>query len=80
MNSSTNSRPAILLFVRLVGCPYACLGRVAVNSLDLRKIPIKITWELLDYSTLDDAKFPARQQYFKTVLDAAAHVLTNGKT
>lgn len=73
--TTSNVSTTILLFVRLAGCPYSCLGRVAASSLDLKKIPIKVTWELLDYSAINDPSFPGRQQYLKSIIDATLHVL-----
>ena len=40
---------SILLFARLPSKPYFCLGRCKAKTLHLKKSPICIVWELLDY-------------------------------
>ena len=51
---SNKTKDAILLFVRLEGEPYCCLGQVAMHASDVNVHPIAITWKLLQYSDLKD--------------------------
>jgi len=41
-----------VLFVRLEGEPYACLGRCRPKNSDVSKQPITILWELLDFDKI----------------------------
>ena len=45
----------ILLFIREIGCPYACFGRLAVSKANVSVHPVRITWRLLDYEILKDS-------------------------
>lgn len=47
----------ILLFVRLEGEGYACLGRCQYVAVDLATHPIAIKWNLLDYEHLRHTKY-----------------------
>ena len=46
---------SVILFVRLEGESYACLGRCAHRSYVLDKHPIEFEWELLDYDRMKDS-------------------------
>jgi hypothetical protein len=46
------SNDKIVLFVRIEGENYACLGRVAHISHNLRTQPVEFEWELLDYEEI----------------------------
>jgi hypothetical protein len=50
-DENTSAEKAVLLFVREEGCPYACLGRLAVSEVNLAVKPIRITWRLVDYDS-----------------------------
>jgi len=47
---------AVVLFVRLEGESYACLGRLAHITYKLDKQPIEFEWELLDYDRMKDSE------------------------
>lgn len=44
----------IILFVRIEGESYACMGRVAYISFNVDVQPIEFEWELLDYQQVKD--------------------------
>jgi hypothetical protein len=44
----------VYLFVRLVGEPYACFGRLSLAQVNLSTRPIQATWTLVDYDILKD--------------------------
>lgn len=46
------SNDKIVLFVRIEGENYACLGRVAHISHNLRTQPVEFEWELLDFEEI----------------------------
>ena len=52
----------VVLFVRLEGENYCCLGRLQWVAIDLLSSPIKVKWELTDYDTF------AHTPHFKRVL------------
>lgn len=54
-----------ILFVRLEGGNYICLGRLAVAGYNLSASPVSIQWELLDYESLKAS------QVFRDVLVAS---------
>jgi hypothetical protein len=45
----TKQPSLVVLFVRLEGGNYCCLGRVQWVAIDVASSPIKIKWELLDF-------------------------------
>lgn len=46
------SNDKIILFVRIEGENYACLGRVAHISYNLHTQPVEFEWELLDFEEI----------------------------
>jgi hypothetical protein len=52
----------VLLFVRLEGENYCCLGRVRWVAVDLLGSPIKVKWELADFDSFQHT------QHFKSIL------------
>lgn len=42
----------ILLFCRLQGEPYVCMGRVAHTWYETRRHPVKVVWKLRDYEAI----------------------------
>lgn len=44
----------IILFVRIEGESYACMGRVAYISFNVDIQPIEFEWELLDYQQIKE--------------------------
>ena len=51
-NDDTTECPSsVVMFVREVKSPYCCFGRVALDSADLTRRPVHMTWRLLDYHT-----------------------------
>ncbi len=63
--SPTVKNNTVLLFVRLEGEPYACLGPVKAVEYDIETHPIAFTWELTMFSHLKD------RDNFKRILKAA---------
>ena len=59
----------VILFARIEGEEYSCLGRVKYVALDLEASPIVIKWEFLDY---DKA---IKEDYFKDILKAGKCLL-----
>lgn len=59
-NNDNNDK--IILFVRLEGENYTCLGHVAHISYNLENHPIEFEWELLDYKSV------VNTEYFKRIL------------
>lgn len=51
-NLSLISSDQIILFVRIEGENYSCLGRVAHISYNLQTQPIEFEWELLDFEKI----------------------------
>ena len=51
-NTSKNDKNKIILFVRIEGENYSCLGQVAYISYDLKTQPIEFEWELLDFEKI----------------------------
>jgi hypothetical protein len=47
-----NSSDLIILFIRIHGCSYICLGRLTCLSYDVSRMPVRITWGLRDYDKL----------------------------
>lgn len=43
---------AILLFVRIVGEPYCCLGQVTVLNCNFDRHPLVVHWRLTQYDSL----------------------------
>ena len=58
----------ILLFVRVEGEPYACLGRLRAANCTLDRNPVMIEWELLDYDALIGG---TNSDVFKGLLEAS---------
>jgi hypothetical protein len=52
----------VVLFVRLEGENYACLGRLAWESCDVDTFPVTFTWRLLDFDDIHGTS------YFQTLL------------
>jgi hypothetical protein len=52
----------VLLFVRLEGENYCCLGRVRWVAVDVLCSPIKVKWELVDFDSF------RQRPHFKAVL------------
>jgi hypothetical protein len=48
-------RDQIVLFVRIDGMNYCCLGRLAYIAFNLHTQPIEFEWELLDYERIKDS-------------------------
>ena len=65
---SDNNTEAILLFVRLVGEPYCCLGKVAVLNCNFDRQPIVIHWRLTQYNELMNG---TNNHTFKHLLQAS---------
>jgi hypothetical protein len=63
-SESTASKDEILLFVRIEGENYACIGRVKHIAVDLTTSPIRIKWELIDFDRI------SKMEYFRTLLAA----------
>jgi hypothetical protein len=55
----------VLLFVRIEGEPYTCLGRVQYVDVDLMALPIAFRMHLLDFHTLK------KEEYFQRILKIA---------
>ena len=51
---SSVSADSIVLFVRIEGENYSCMGRVAYISHNLTTQPIEFEWELLDYQKVKE--------------------------
>jgi hypothetical protein len=65
-NQNQEENPhTVLLFVRLEGEGYACLGRVEYVAANLETSPIEIKWRLRDYSKL------YQLEYFQNLLKAS---------
>lgn len=47
-----NKKDEILLFCRLQGEPYVCMGRVAHTWYETRRHPVKVVWRLRDYEAI----------------------------
>lgn len=48
----------MVLFVRIEGENYCCLGRLQWVAIDLLASPVKVKWELMDYDLFcNDAHF-----------------------
>ena len=60
--SNRHSGETIILFVRVEGENYCCLGRLKWVAIDLLSSPVKIKWELLDYDLF------CNSPHFKRVL------------
>ena len=54
---------SIVLFVRIEGENYSCMGRVAYISHNLSTQPIEFEWELLDYQIVKE------KTLFKRILE-----------
>lgn len=54
---------SIVLFVRIEGENYSCMGRVAYISHDLTTQPIEFEWELLDHQVVKE------KPLFKRILE-----------
>lgn len=52
--SNSSNTDEIILFVRIEGESYACMGRVAYISFNVDVQPIEFEWELLDYQQVRD--------------------------
>lgn len=52
--SNCSNSDEIILFVRIEGESYACMGRVAYISFNVDVQPIEFEWELLDYQQVKD--------------------------
>lgn len=61
---SISSNDEILLFVRIEGENYACIGRVKHIAVDLTTSPIRLKWELMDFERM------SKVSYFQTLLAA----------
>lgn len=57
-----NRAETVILFVRLEGENYCCLGRLQWVAIDLLSSPVKVKWELIDYDTF------VHTEHFKRVL------------
>ena len=53
-DSNSFNTDEIILFVRIEGESYACMGRVAYISFNVDIQPIEFEWELLDYQQIKD--------------------------
>jgi hypothetical protein len=53
-DSNSSNTDEIILFVRIEGESYACMGRVAYISFNVDVQPIEFEWELLDYQQIKD--------------------------
>ena len=53
-DSNNSNTDEIILFVRIEGESYACMGRVAYISFNVDIQPIEFEWELLDYQQIKD--------------------------
>ncbi len=54
-NTSTRASPEkVLLFVRLEGENYCCLGRVRWVAADVLCSPVKLKWELTDFDAFSE--------------------------
>lgn len=49
------NKDEILLFCRLQGEPYVCMGRVAHTWYETRRHPVKVVWRLRDYEAIKDS-------------------------
>mmetsp|Transcript_5175 Transcript_5175/g.8507 ORF Transcript_5175/g.8507 Transcript_5175/m.8507 type:complete len:309 (-) Transcript_5175:102-1028(-) len=47
---------SVVVFVREVKMPYCCFGRVVLDSVDLTKRPVRMTWRFLDFAQLKECK------------------------
>ena len=54
-----------MLFVRIEGDAYCCLGQLFYVAVDLTCSPIAVKWELKDFSKLQS------KEYFREILKAA---------
>jgi hypothetical protein len=50
--AATNRDDSVVLFVRIEGENYCCLGHVSHVSYDLKSQPVEFEWELLDFEKL----------------------------
>lgn len=60
--STKSSKETVVLFVRVEGENYCCLGRLQWVAIDLLSSPVKIKWELTDYDLFSNTP------HFKRVL------------
>lgn len=61
-DQKSDSKETVVLFVRIEGENYCCLGRLQWVAIDLLSRPVKIKWELIDYDVFCDSS------HFKRVL------------
>jgi len=67
-SADSKDQDRVLLFVRIEGENYACLGRVQHIAVDLTVAPIQIKWELMDFEQIN------KVEYFQTVLAAGKSI------
>lgn len=60
--TAKNSKETVVLFVRVEGENYCCLGSLQWVAIDLLSSPVKIKWELMDYDLF------CNSPHFKRVL------------
>ena len=60
---SDSSEDKIILFVRLEGEPYACLGPLKYKSYNINHAPVIFLWEILYYDQLQS------MEYFKNIVN-----------
>jgi hypothetical protein len=68
--SAREAVDTVLLFARLEGEGYCCLGRVRWVAADLQSQPVRFKWELLDYAGFKEAP------QFKRILQASGGPIT----
>ncbi len=64
ISSASDSTDQVILFARIEGEEYSCLGRVTYVALDLEASPIVVKWQFLDYDVA------IKEEYFKDILKA----------
>ena len=64
-DNTNNQKDSVLLFVRIEGEPYCCLGRLVYVGVDLTCSPIAMKWELKDFDKFE------HKDYFGNILKAA---------